>query len=70
MGEIEIIRRTCLLQAAATMFTSGQIHCGQECLDVDRIFQEIERETGMNANKPTKILTLMWNEYKESRASE
>ena len=64
--EYETIRHTCLLQAAATMFCSGQIHCGQQCKDLDDIFQQIERETGMNSNKPVKILEMLWTAYRES----
>ena len=61
---VEYIRRTALLQAAATMFTSGQIHCGEQCNLLDSIFQEIERETGWNSNHAVEILNKLWEHYK------
>ena len=67
MSEVEYIRRTCLLQAAATLNTSGQIHCGSQCKELDDLFQEIERETGWNSNHPVKVLRTLWDHYREQR---
>ena len=64
--DVQYIRRTCLLQAAATMFTSSQNHCGEQCKLLDDIFQEIERETGWNSNQAVKILETLWSHYKEN----
>ena len=63
-SDTQLIRRTCLLQAAATMNTSGQLHCGGQCKLLDDIFQEIERETGWNSNHPVKVLERLWDHYK------
>ena len=62
--DVQYIRRTCLLQAAATMFTSSQYHCGEQCKLLDDIFQEIERETGWNSNHAVEILGRLWEHYK------
>ena len=64
--EVQYIRRTCLLQAAATMFTSNQIHCGGQCKLLDDIFQEIERETGWNSNQAVDILRRLWASYQDN----
>ena len=62
--DVQYIRRTCLLQAAATMSTSGQLHCGKQCKLLDDIFQGIERETGWNSNHAVEILNKLWDHYK------
>jgi hypothetical protein len=62
--DVQYIRRTCLLQAAATMFTSSQYHCGEQCKLLDDIFQGIERETGWNSNHAVAILNKLWEHYK------
>lgn len=67
MSEVEYIRHTCLLHAAATLNTHGQIHAGSQCKDLDDLFQEIERETKWNSNHPVKILRTLWDEYKSQR---
>ena len=64
--DVQYIRRTCLLQAAATMFTSSQYHCGEQCRLLDDIFQQIERETGWNSNQAVKILHKLWEHYKST----
>ena len=67
--DVQYIRRTALLQAAATMFTSSQYHCGEQCKLLDDIFQEIERETGWNSNKAVKILDKLWEHYKSTESA-
>jgi len=65
-GHQEYIRHTCLLHAAATLNTHGQIHAGSQCKELDDLFQEIERATGWNANHPVKILRVLWETVKEN----
>ena len=65
MSEPEYIRHTCLLHAAATLNTSGQIHAGSQCKELDDLFQEIERATGWNANRPVTVLKTLWKHYQQ-----
>jgi hypothetical protein len=67
MSDAEYIRHTCLLHAAATLNSSGQFHCGEQCKDLDDLFQQIERETGWNSNRPSRVLKTLWDHYKETR---
>ena len=65
-GNPEYIRHTCLLHAAATLNTHGQIHAGSQCKELDDLVQEIERVTGWNSNHPVKILRHLWETAKEN----
>jgi len=66
MSEPEYIRHTCLLHAAATLNYSGQFHAGSQCKELDDLFQQIERETGWNSNKPVKIVETLWAAYRDA----
>jgi len=66
-GNQEYIRHTCLLHAAATLNTHGQIHSGSQCKELDDLFQEIERATGWNANRPVSVLRSLWESYRDAK---
>ncbi len=67
MPETESIRHTCMVRASAHLYQNGEIHCGDQVFLVDQLFQKIERETGLNANRPVKILQMLWDHYKATK---
>ena len=61
--EVEYIRHTCLMHASAALNHHGQFHAGSQCKQLDDLFQEIERKTAWNSNKPVVILKRLWDHY-------
>jgi hypothetical protein len=56
-----------MVRASAHLYQNGEIHCGDQVFLVDQLFQKIERETGLNANRPVKILQMLWDHYKATK---